>query len=178
MTSRERLLITPTLLLAVTLATSLVAAPVMAASPHFIGTPTIGKAGKGGLAASFKVAGLGLELTGAFLTSSGGTALLQCVNPAGNNPPPKEVTFGPLQGQITFFTPRNGQITAVGLFMAPPPLPTASQICPNSDWSVQLVSITYLNVILHIQQNGGRGADILSFNWGTVTHKCRTLTYL
>ena len=58
MTSRERLLITPTLLLAVILATSLVADPVIAASPHFIGTPTIPKNPNGSLTTTFKGAGL------------------------------------------------------------------------------------------------------------------------
>ena len=164
MTSRERLLITPTLLLAVTLATSLVAALVMAASPHFIGTPRIVKNPNGSLTATFKAAGLANIATGAFLTSSGGTAVLQCVNPGGNSPAPKQVSFGPIQGHITFIQPNNGQITA-SPSIGPPPLPTASQICPNPGWTVKLVSLTYENVVIYIQQNG---VDILTFNFGNV----------
>jgi hypothetical protein len=49
--------------------------------------------------------------------------------------------------------------------IGPPSLPTASQICPNPNWTVQLVSITYFNVVLHIQQ---QGSDILTYNFGTV----------
>ena len=135
-----------------------------AASPHFIGTPTIVKNPDESLTSNFKAAGLASITSGAFLSSSGGTAVLQCENPGGNNPPPKGVTFGPTQGQTTFIQPHNGQITASAT-IGPPPLPTASQICPNAGWSVLLVSITYDNVVLHIQQSG---VDILTFNYGNV----------
>jgi hypothetical protein len=138
---------------------------VLAASPHFIGTPTIRKNPNGSLTTTFKAAGLANIVTGAFLTSSGGTAVLQCVNPGGNSPPPKQVTFGPLQGQITSIQPRNGQITA-SASIGPPPLPSASQICPNPGWSVTIISITYDNVVLHIQQNN---QDILTFDYDTQT---------
>lgn len=160
----QRLLITASLLVAVTLAASMVAAPVLAASPQFIGTPKIAKNQNLSLTATFKAAGLANVVTGAFLTSSGGTAVLQCVNPGGNSPPPKQVSFEPLQGQTTTIQPRNGQITA-SVSIGPPPLPGAAQICPNPNWSVQLVSLTYFNIVLHIQQNG---VDILTFNFGTV----------
>jgi hypothetical protein len=135
-----------------------------AASAHFIGTPTITKNPNGSLTTVFKVAGLGNVVSGAFLTSSGGTAVVQCVNPGGNNPPPKQVPFGPLAGQVTFIPPSNGQITATAS-IGPPPLPSAAQICPNPNWTVALLSITYDNVVLHIQQNN---QDILSFNFGNV----------
>jgi hypothetical protein len=144
----------------------LLMAPMLAAaaSPHFIKTPQITKNSNLSLTASFKAAGLANLPTGAFLTSSGGTAELQCVNPGGNNPPPKLVDFGPLQGQTTNIQPRNGQITASAT-IGPPSLPGPSEICPNPNWSVQIVSLTYEDVVLHIQQNGG---DILTFNFGNV----------
>jgi hypothetical protein len=157
-------IVTTALLAFVIIADVTAPSTVLAASPHFIGTPTIVKNPNGSLTTSFKAAGLANIVTGAFLTSSGGTAVLQCVNPGGNNPPPKQVTFGPLQGQETFIQPSNGQITASAT-IGPPPLPSASQICPNPNWSVALLSITYFNVVLHIQQNG---FDILTFNFGTV----------
>jgi len=153
-----------------TSATAFVAIAIMtspiafAASPHFIGSPTITKNPNFSLTANFKAAGLANIVSAAFLTSSGGSALLQCVNPGGNNPPPKQVTFGPLQGQTTFIQPRNGQITGSAT-IGPPALPSASQICPNPNWAVKIVSLTYDNVVLHIQQNG---ADILTFNFGNV----------
>jgi hypothetical protein len=137
---------------------------VLAQSPHFIGTPTITKNPDVSLTATFKAAGLGNVVSDAFLTSSGGTAVLQCVNPGGNSPPPKQVSFGPLQGQVVTIQPRNGQITASAT-IGPPPLPPASEICPNPNWSVQIVSLTYFDVVLHIQQ---QGFDILTFNFGNV----------
>jgi hypothetical protein len=136
----------------------------LAASPHFIGTPTIVKTSNFGLLANFQAVGLANIVSGAFLKSSGGTAVLQCVNPGGNNPPPKRVTFGSLQGQTTTIQPSNGEIIA-SVFISPPRLPSASQICPNPGWSVKIVQLTYDNVVLHIQQNG---ADILAFNFGIV----------
>jgi hypothetical protein len=144
----------------------LLMAPMLAAaaSPHFIGTPTITKNPDFSLTAKFKAAGLGNVVTDIFLTSSGGTADLQCVNPGGNNPPPKQVDFGPLQGQTVTVTPRNGQVTASPT-IGPPPLPGPSEICPNPNWSVQINSLTYENVVLHIQQGG---VDILTFNFGDV----------
>jgi hypothetical protein len=164
MTSRKPLLITPSLLLAVTLAASLVASPVMAASPHFIKSPTIVKNPNFSLTAKFKAAGLANVVSNVFLSSSGGTADLQCVNPGGNNPPPKRVDFGPLQGQVVAVQPNNGQITASPT-LVPPPLPTAAQICPNKNWDIDILSLTYFNVVLHIQQ---QGTDILTFNFGNV----------
>jgi hypothetical protein len=139
---------------------------VLGASPHFIGTPTIIKNPNFSIAASFKAAGLANVVSQAFLSSSGGTANLQCVNPGGNNPPPKAVSFGPLQGQAVTIQPRNGQITATTNPLGPPPLPSPSQICPNPNWSVAIISITYTNVVLNIQQGG---SDILTFNFNTVT---------
>jgi hypothetical protein len=148
------------------LAFAMIATPSLAfaASAHFIGTPTIVKNPNASLTATFKAAGLGNVVTNAFLTSSGGTAVLQCVNPGGNNPPPKQVSFGPTQGQTTTIPPSNGQITA-SASIGPPPLPSASQICPNPNWSVRLISITYDNVVLHLQQNG---VDLLTYNFGNV----------
>jgi hypothetical protein len=109
-------------------------------------------------------------VTGAFLTSSGGTAELQCVNPGGgNNPPPKKVDFGPLQGQTKEIQPRNGQIITSSVTIGPPPRPpllSAEEICPNPNWTtVAIVSITYNDVVLHIQQDS---TDTLTINFGNV----------
>lgn len=135
-----------------------------AASPHFIGTPTIVKNPDFSLTASFKAAGLGNVVTDIFLTSSGGVADLQCVNPGGNNPPPKRVDFGPLEGQTVTVQPHNGQVTASPT-IGPPPLPSSAELCPNPNWTVAVLSLTYFDVVLHIQQGG---VDILTFNFGDV----------
>jgi hypothetical protein len=52
-----------------------------------------------------------------------------------------------------FIVPRNGQITAT-VSIGPPSLPSASQICPNPNWNIAVLKLTYDNVVLHIQQNG------------------------
>jgi hypothetical protein len=135
-----------------------------AASPHFIGTPTITKNADLSLTADFKAAGLGNIVSEAFLSSSGGTAELQCVNPGGNNPPAWQFEFDSLAGQTTIIPPRNGHITAT-VTLGPPPLPSADEVCPNPNWSVAILSLTYENVVLHIQQDG---QDILTFDFGDV----------
>jgi hypothetical protein len=162
MTLRKRV-VTPSLIAALTIGALMVAAPVFAA-PHFVKGPDIKKNADFSLTATFKAAGLGNVVSEVFLTSSGGTAELQCVNPGGNNPPPKKVDFDDLQGQTVEITPKNGQITAKPT-LGPPSLPGADEICPNKNWDVDIVSLTYENVELHIQQGGN---DILTFDFGDV----------
>ena len=146
----------------------LLMAPILAAaaSPHFIGTPKIIKNSDFSLTASFQAAGLANVVTGAFLTASQVSADLQCVNPGGNNPPPKTATFGPATGPTTNIAPRNGQITATANL----PPPTQQQLedaadCPNPNWTVDTLSVTYTGVTLHIQQGG---VDILTHSFGTI----------
>jgi hypothetical protein len=42
---------------------------------------------------------------------------------------------------------------------------SASEICPNDNWKVNVLSLTYDNVVLHVQQ---QQSDILTFNFGNV----------
>ena len=146
----------------------LLMAPMLAAaaSPHFIGTPTPTKSTSGTLTVSFKAAGLANVATGAFLTASQVTVQLQCVNPGGNNPPPKTATFGPTTGPTTQIPVRNGQITGSATLNPPTQqeLQDAAD-CPNPNWTVKVLSITYTDVTLHIQQSG---EDILFKNLGTI----------
>lgn len=158
------LTMTAAILTATVLVSASFSVAASAASPHFVKGPTITKNDDLSLTATFKAAGLGNVVSDIFLTSSGGEAVLQCVNPGGNNPPPKEVDFGPLQGQVVTVQPRNGQVTASPT-LGPPTLPGASEICPNPNWTVDIVSLTYFDVVLHIQQGG---LDILTFNFGDV----------
>ncbi|MDQ3902452.1 MAG: hypothetical protein M3247_02185 [Thermoproteota archaeon] len=146
----------------------LLMAPILAsaASPHFIGTPSYTKSSSGALTVKFKAAGLANLPTGAFLTASEVTAELQCVNPGGNNPPPKTAIFGPETGPTTNLPVRNGQITGSATLSPPSQqqLQNAAD-CPNPNWTVKLVSITYSDVTLHIQQSG---QDILTYNFGDI----------
>jgi type 1 fimbria pilin len=165
MRKRKPLLITLNLLASVILVASIAVAPVLAASLHFIGTPTITKNSNFSVTAKFRAAGLGSEVTRVIMFSGNVTATLQCVNPDGNNPPPKRVSFGTLSGADFFQQTSNGQIIGT-ISVGPPPFPSASQICPNPSWDVKVVSLTYTGVRLTLDQPDG---DHVSFNFGTVT---------
>jgi len=147
----------------------LLMAPMLAAaaSPHFIGTPTVNKSISGTTATittSGKVAGLGSAPTQFFLTTSSVTAETECTNRGGNNPPGQDATFGPTQGQTTTIQPRNGQIT----FNNAAPLSitvTAEQAgCPDHQ-APSITSATFSDVVLHLVQNG---EEVLTFNFGDV----------
>jgi hypothetical protein len=156
---------TTTALAGLSIAALLLVVPVaFAQNPHFVRGPDIEKNDDFSLTANFKAAGLGRVVTDIFLTASGGSADLQCVNPGCNNPPPKRVDFGPLEGETVTVTPRNGQVTA-SPSIGPPDLPGADEICPNPNWSVDIVSLTYTDVELHIQQDGD---DVLTHDFGDV----------
>jgi len=134
-------------------------------SPHFIGTPTCTKSADFSLTCSGKASGLGNSPSAAFLTSSDVSGSLQCQNNGGNFPAPKQFDFGPLTGQTQSITPHNGQIT-FSPTIGPPPLPSAKDFCPNGKtWRLVVLSLTYDNVVLHIQQGG---VDLLTWDFGNV----------
>lgn len=146
----------------------LLMAPVLAAAanPHLVRGPKLIKNADFSLTADFKAAGLGNVVSDIFLSSSGGVADLQCVNPGVNDPPPKRVDFGPLEGETVTVEPRNGQVTASPSIGPPDDLPDADEICPNPNWSIEIASLTYSDLETHIQQGG---QDVLTHNFGTVT---------
>jgi hypothetical protein len=141
-------------------------APVAwAESPHFIGTPTCTKASSGVLTCSGKAAGLGNGPTAAFLTASQVTATFECVNKGGNVAPGQPVVQDNVQGPIQNIQPRNGQIS-FSPSLSPPPTPSSRDACPNGNWTVRRTSLTYENVVLHVQQPPG--TDALTFSFGTI----------
>jgi hypothetical protein len=141
------------------------AAPAFAQSPHFIGTPTCTKSVTTGLTCSGKAAGLGNGPTAAFLTASSVSATYECVNKGGNVAPGQPVVEQNVQGPTQNITPRNGQIS-FSPTIPPPPTPSSSTTCPNGNWRVRLTSLTYNDVVLHIQQPPG--TDVLTFSFGTI----------
>ncbi len=60
--------------------------------------------------------------------------------------------------------PHNGQITFTVTIPAPP-APDPALVCPNGNWSVSLLSLTFVGVVVHLQQNG---VDILTGDLGTI----------
>ena len=137
----------------------------LAQSPHFIGTPTCSKSVSSGLTCSGKAAGLGNGPTAAFLTADSVTATYVCKNHGGNIAPGQPIVNQNVTGPTQTITPRNGQITFAPNIPVPTP-PSAAQECPNGHWTVVLTSLTYTNVVLHIQQPPG--SDTLTFSFGDI----------
>jgi hypothetical protein len=161
MRSLSRLIV----LIAVLAVTGLIAAPAFAESPHFIGTPTCTKSLTSGLTCSGKAAGLGNGPTAAFLTAASVTATYECVNKGGNVAPGQPVVTQAVTGPTQNITPRNGQITFSPNIPVPTP-PSAATECPNGNWTVRLTSLSYNDVVLHIQQPPG--TDVLTFSFGNI----------
>lgn len=136
-----------------------------AQSPHFVGTPSCTKSVSTGLTCSGKAAGLGNGPTAAFLTADSVTANYECVNKGGNVAPGQPTVTQNVTGPTQNITPRNGQIT-FSPTIPPPPTPSAATTCPNGNWTVRLTSLTYSNVVLHLQQPPG--TDVLTQSFGTI----------
>lgn len=141
------------------------AAPAIAQSPHFVGTPTCTKSTSTGLTCSGKAAGLGNGPTAAFLTADSVTANYVCQNKGGNVAPGQPVVTQNVTGPSQDITPRNGQIT-FSPTIPPPPTPSSAAVCPNGNWKVILTSLSYTNVVLHVQQPPG--TDVLTDNLGNI----------
>jgi hypothetical protein len=139
--------------------------PAFSQSPHFIGTPSCTKSLSTGLTCSGKAAGLGNEPAFVFLHADSVTATYTCVNHGGNVAPGQPVVSQDVTGPVKMITPHNGQIT-FSATIPPPTAPSSATECPNGNWTVRLDSLTYTNVVLHIQQPSG--TDILTFNFGTI----------
>ena len=150
---------------AVALLVWVMAGSAFAQSPHFIGTPTCSKSLTSGLTCSGKAAGLGNAPSAAFLTAESETATYNCVNHGGNIAPGQPIVIQHVAGPTQAITPHNGQITFSPNI--PPPTPPSAKVeCPNGNWKVVLTSLSFTNVVLHIQQPPG--TDLLTFALGTI----------
>ena len=153
----------PTVL--VVLAAGAVAPAAFADSAHFIGTPTCTKSVSTGLTCSGKAAGLGNGPTFAFLTASSVEAKYVCVNHGGNVAPGQPVVTQAVTGPSQEIEPRNGQIT-FSPNIPPPTPPSAATDCPSGKWTVRLTSLTYFNVVLHVEQPAT--GTVLTKSFGTI----------
>lgn len=135
---------------------------------HFIGQVTCTKSLTTGLQCSGKAAGLGNRATAAFLTASSVEAEYVCVNRGGNIAPGQGTEFQNVVGPVQVINPRNGNITFRNVTIPVPATPPAggdSGVCPNGNWTVNLLHLTFNDVVLHIQQNG---TDILTKDLGDI----------
>ena len=142
-----------------------ISAIAIADSPHFVKAPTCTKSLTSGLTCSGKAAGLGNGPTLAFLTASSVTATYECVNHGGNVAPGQPVVLQNVTGPAQEITPHNGQIT-FSPTIPPPPTPNPRDECPNGNWTVRITSLTFNDVVLHIQQPPG--TDVLVATLGTI----------
>ncbi|WP_318210734.1 MULTISPECIES: hypothetical protein [unclassified Streptomyces] len=129
-----------------------------AQSPHFIGQVTCTTSITAGLQCSGKAAGLGNDPTAAFLTASSIDAEYVCTNRGGNVAPGQGTETQNVVGPVQNINPRNGQITFRNVTLPVPEAPSAADVCPNANWRVHLLHVTFNDVELHIQQEG---TDIL-----------------
>jgi hypothetical protein len=128
--------------------------------------PTCTTSNSGVLTCSGKAAGLGNGPTAAFLTAGSVTATFECVNKGGNVAPGQPVALSDVQGPTQNIQPRNGQIS-FSPSLSLPPTPSSRDTCPNGNWTVRRTSLSYVNVVLHLQQPPG--TDVLTFSFGTIS---------
>ena len=143
----------------------LFATAAQAQNPMFVCTPTCTKSLTSGLTCSGKAAGLGNSPSAAFLTADSVTATFVCQNKGGNVAPGQPVVENNVTGPVTNIPASNGNITFTAGIPAPP-TPSSASDCPNGNWKVIIQSLTYTNVVLHIQQPPG--TDLLTFSFGTI----------
>jgi hypothetical protein len=136
---RRLILFSLSLLLLVSLTTP----AALAQNPHFIKASASGPNAAGNLSVSFKIAGLGANVTITVTASADATAVYACRNNGGNFPsdPKKQVVSGPVSASGNFTSGKNGTISD-SLTLSPP---ASTLDCPSGQREV-LVSVSYTNV--------------------------------
>lgn len=136
------------------LAALAMAGTASADNPHFI-RANADIDNQGNLDATFKMAGLGDNVTIAITLSADAEATYACKNHGNNFPsdPKKSTVAGPVSSTGEFTSGKNGQVTG-SLSVSPPPSPGLD--CPGNQREV-LVEVSYTNVEL---SGGGDTADI------------------
>jgi hypothetical protein len=136
---------------AVSLMTVLFAQQAMAANAHFVGDFDITKSATTGLTVSGKAAGLGNGPVEAFLEADRVEATYECVNKGGNVAPGQPLVLDEVTGPVEEIAPRDGQVTFT-VNLPAPATPSSRDACPNGNWRVRLLTLTYFGVILHVHQ--------------------------
>lgn len=132
-------------------ATALAISTATAQSPHFVGAVTCDKS-LSGLSCSGKVAGLGSSPTAVFVTASSVEAEYVCVNRGNNIAPGQGTEHQNVTGPVQNISPRNGQITFRNVLLPAPETPSAGEVCPNGNWTVRLLHLTFNDVAVHVVQ--------------------------
>lgn len=138
-----------------------VSAPARADSVHFVRASAAGPDAAGDLLVSFKLAGLGDNVTVTVTATATARAVYACRNNGGNFPsdPRKQEITGPVSASGSFTSGKNGQITD-SLTLSPP---DSTLDCPSGQ-HVVLVSISYTNVAV----SGGGATESISGTFSRV----------
>lgn len=126
------------------------AAPALAQSGHFVGTPTCTDIGTQ-LRCSGKVAGLG-GTTFEIRVTADGVASVECANPAGNVAPGQSFSFDAEGSTGQQPTTRNGQFRFTNLRTDAPTAPAGS--CPNPKWTATVTDVSFSNITLELLEDG------------------------
>jgi hypothetical protein len=133
-------------ILSVLVGIAFVPAAAWAANPHFINQDA-GIENDGDLSCSFKIAGLGDNVTITVTCSANASAFYACFNRGGKHPQAsnKEESAGPVSGSGDFTSGQNGQVTGELEVNAP----AATISCPGGQ-VLRLCSVSYTNIQLTI----------------------------
>jgi hypothetical protein len=140
-----------------------------AASPHFIfANASLDNANN--LVIAFKEAGLGTNQLIHYLATADATATFQCVNHGGKCPQAANKTSvqGPVSGEATFSSGKNGQISQ-SLTVSPPSLPVDFS-CTKGQ-VLQVAAVSYSNISLTDTTNNIT-ADVVPSNLSASANVC------
>ena len=124
------------LVLVATAALAVMFQPAVAASPHFIGTPTLDQDGNS-IVIAFKAAGLGNVTEATFALTGSVDVFSRCYNRGGNKPQADNKQETLIVNRTQTFPVRNGQTTG-GFTITP----LSTLTCPGSQ-VVIVESVTY-----------------------------------
>ena len=142
----------------------LISSTGFAARPRFIETPEIVKNSDLSITVNYHAKELGKKTANVTL-SSNTTALIGCVNPGGQLSPSKGEQAEETLTQSVKIKPKDGRIEG-SLTLEPPVFPSVLDICPNKNWNTNILSLTYENVVIKVQQ---KNSEVLKFNIGNVS---------
>jgi hypothetical protein len=133
-----------------------VAAPAVAANPHFVKGPTVTDNGTT-LSVTGSVAGLGNEDVRVVVTATG-TAVVDCRNPGGNIAPGQRKSVS-VSGEQIITDVKNGRINFAVTTLAPAPPPGS---CPNSSWTPILRDVQFTDADVFVYQPINSTTPVLS----------------